>query len=629
MGSPPTARRFEFLVTLGLLSTARTVDNTRVEHAADHNELHRVYNLATGVVPEVTMDSAGAAAANLAAMKAAVAYAISTGKPLLIPAGTLYIDFANSVGNRYLDVTGNLEVWGAGQGKSIIQAGPEAPVFVYNIFSCIGTAKVRVRDVTLRGPVSPGTLGDSNQATSTFAHAVGTDIGGGSLTLERVTIDGKFMNNIDSPSGASNNANGTYTINLFDCDLTGYAGNVSIFYNTGNCEKTFNAYRTIFRESGIPSSDPGYPYGHSCYFHPGVNYHFEGCEWITTRRYLMHNYGGAADVPKFQRFINCYVGPSGAAEGILIGESGLGLFECRGGSYKGVGGFKVNCSMTFEGTSFDVAAGGTAVGTYDASFPATGIAKFIGCTFTKSSTGGGWGIAPRGAAGAQWLIDGCTFEAPTGAHQYSMISGGSANTEVVHISNCKFIDTSGSSTGVWMRGRICTVRGCSFDGFGADASAGAVSIDQTNLTTGIVENNDFRVTAASAILNNGTGTGKVRGGNNTFTNNKPSVSAGYELLTGRPGIQITAVASGATVTVDAFNYDTFHISGTTDIDNLAITGGAAALRAFAGKVFLIFDSTAATKSGGNIRPKSTSARTANEMACFQYDPSTALFYEVA
>jgi hypothetical protein len=80
------------------------------------------------------------------------------------------------------------------------------------------------------------------------------------------------------------------------------------------------------------------------------------------------------------------------------------------------------------------------------------------------------------------------------------------------------------------------------------------------------------------------------------------------------------------------NSDTFHITGEDTIETMELNGNHAGIAKvediFKGPVYLIFDSTAATSTAGNIAPKSTAARTAGECAAFVYDKKTTKWREV-
>lgn len=86
-------------------------------------------------------------------------------------------------------------------------------------------------------------------------------------------------------------------------------------------------------------------------------------------------------------------------------------------------------------------------------------------------------------------------------------------------------------------------------------------------------------------------------------------------------------ASAASVTFDG-NYDTYHVTGTTTIDNIYILSSAAT-RLFRGPLHLIADGAFAFSSSGNIVPLSTAARTAGEVTSFVYETEAGKWREIS
>lgn len=118
-------------------------------------------------------------------------------------------------------------------------------------------------------------------------------------------------------------------------------------------------------------------------------------------------------------------------------------------------------------------------------------------------------------------------------------------------------------------------------------------------------------------------TGTIKWGSNA-----PSIGAlasikGY--LGFYPGIGANK-ASAASITFDG-NYDTYHVTGTTTVDNIYILS-ATATRIFRGPLYIIADGAFAFSAAGNILPKSLAARTATEMYAFTYDTIAGKWREI-
>ena len=118
-------------------------------------------------------------------------------------------------------------------------------------------------------------------------------------------------------------------------------------------------------------------------------------------------------------------------------------------------------------------------------------------------------------------------------------------------------------------------------------------------------------------------TGTIKWGTNA-----PSIGA-LASITGYlgfyPGIGANK-ASAASITFDG-NYDTYHVTGTTTVDNIYILS-ATATRIFKGPLYIIADGAFAFSAAGNILPKSLAARTATEMYAFVYDTVAGKWREI-
>ena len=119
--------------------------------------------------------------------------------------------------------------------------------------------------------------------------------------------------------------------------------------------------------------------------------------------------------------------------------------------------------------------------------------------------------------------------------------------------------------------------------------------------------------------------GALRGGDNYLSSEflwGKAATYGYMA----PGHGIGAnIASATTITVK-WNTDTYFVTGTTAIETINAQGSNANML-FDGRIYLIASGAWSTANTGNIRPKTTAARTVNDVVCLVHDPVNDLWYE--
>ena len=226
------------------------------------------------------------ATSDLVAFKAAVAAAIAADKPLYVPPGTYLLTFLDSTGNRYLDVTGDLRIFGAGRNQTVIKCGPETPTFIYYGFEVGTGVKFQLEDLELRGPADDGAAGDGNLAT--VGVHIQTNLTGVSSTVNitRVLISQEFFTGIQADSGGAT-AVGEVWCELRDVEINAAAQCVA-FFGADAGRKTFHAFDCYFHDAGIASPETGAPYGHLVYIHPHLDFHFERCRFDNSVRWGLH-----------------------------------------------------------------------------------------------------------------------------------------------------------------------------------------------------------------------------------------------------------------------------------------------------------------------------------------------------
>jgi hypothetical protein len=123
--------------------------------------------------------------------------------------------------------------------------------------------------------------------------------------------------------------------------------------------------------------------------------------------------------------------------------------------------------------------------------------------------------------------------------------------------------------------------------------------------------------------------GKISGFGNLFnTTMFPTANGDYQLMVTRNGVSPDTVASNATVSITDLNHNTFHITETAGIATLQRTNSANGNLFFTGPIYLIADAAWNLENTGNIKPKTTAARTQYEMVGLTFDPKTELWYEM-
>jgi hypothetical protein len=86
------------------------------------------------------------------------------------------------------------------------------------------------------------------------------------------------------------------------------------------------------------------------------------------------------------------------------------------------------------------------------------------------------------------------------------------------------------------------------------------------------------------------------------------------------------VSSATTITLSR-NYDTYNVTGTTDIVNIAMSGTYLATDYGLLTIRLIMASTAKFTAAGNIVPQHENARVAGEVVQFTFNPITKKWNE--
>jgi hypothetical protein len=561
------------------------------------------------------------------AFGAAIAAAIAQKVPLYIPAGVYLItmiDPAVNGGNvDQLVISDHLVMFGAGMDCTKLQFGPDFPQYPYDGFVLESNKNVQMIDFEIIGPPTVDTtrnLDGPNPSADTCGLRIKDCSTTANIFCERIKWSQKWHNGIILEQGVGM---GTLLTRMIDCDMWCYEQCIAFFGPNGS-DRTLHCRNVWFRNSGIPAEDNlGIVRGHTLYFHPNGNLYLEGCRFDVSQRYAIHMHSGETVTTPgvFNRIHNCYFGP-GITAGILMSETSP--VEWIGGEYRGGGNISVPIALTCIGVNFDPQNSSFVVSNGIGFTKAVG--SFIGCNF-----GNYFRLEPDSGT---WLIQDCT------AIRGVPIAGGSMQVPIQPIGPCSVTVKGGrfyggnpatqkataaiSASG----GAMVYVRDVLFDGvYGYHPYDGPVQTYDTS--TMDIEGCVFDVANGNPALStdNTSNAGILTGRNNYFKSGLPSISTNVQYLAGRVGLSPTPVSSATSITLDCFNFDRFHVTGTNAI-NTIVPGSAAATLGFAGEVFLHADAAWSLGSSGNIRPQSTAVRVANEVVHLVYDPVAALWQEV-
>jgi hypothetical protein len=599
---------------------------------------------------------------DLVALQSAAAAAIAAGKPLYLPAGTYLCTFSGLSGSAtaHINVSGALTVLGAGMAQTKIQCGPDSPSagHDYQLWAVGDGVKFHIQDIELAGPASVDTSTNPDQGANGGTGTCPTNaILCNDCTTEayvrmlRVKFSGQWFMAAQQSTGAGL-AHLEWDID--DCDFTGYAQCIAFFAPDG-ADRSLHVRNTRFRQSGIPAAlNNGINYGHTVYVHPNCNIDFRNCRWDNSVRYGLHYYssGGRVYVAKYARLVGCYWGP-GITEGLLFADNGCP--QMIGGKYEGKGNVTASTQAQFVGVDFNpiggvvvAAAGGHLVfdgcrlGSRFQCNPTAGTYTFTGCASLQGdplpgSLFGTLAARPSASSAGNGAIYYATdtFDTYTSnGSAWAQVVGNSpitnqgATVEVVGGRIRGNLGTAGSNAGITHIAGTTIVRGVLFDGkFGNVTHDAPIDLNQAASGSVTVDGNTFGATGADPIFANATTpAGTLRGQGNTFAQGTPNVTTNAQYLAGRAGQAPSTAASASSVTLDVLNYDTFHLTGTAAIATL-VPSSAQAQKGYSGTVRLIADGAWSTSSSGNISPRSTAARTVNDVVILTYDPASALWYE--
>jgi hypothetical protein len=540
-----------------------------------------------------------------AAVSSALSAAIAAGKPLYFPAGTWLIEHSGA--GQGLAVTGDLVIYGDGKDQTIIQFAPNVLTYQYDGFALSVNTKVTFRDLTIRGSITQPA--DGTYETKAIRIAGGDS---SETRLERVRIDQYFVTAMEQ------GGNSDSLLQLDDCYIFSARFGLAGGGATSTTYKRFHAFNTHFAGLGSNASATC----HLLYPGPNVSLKIIGSRFSGTYLdgYAIHSYGTCNIVPKYLIIDGC-VFDSTVTRGIFISQGTLQISNCR--FYQTAAAITLsrsadtNQKSNLQMEKCDFASGSGSVFLTQSGGDG-GIHNISNCTFDGMS-------AEMVKADSRWKFSNCYF-----------LNGGLiiSNTYAIasaEILNCKFTGKVISPTYgiIAEKGNRIKVAFCEFTGdFYLAISAGTVATPP--ISDLIIEHCDFRDMTAGYPISIVAGLeGKISGFGNLFnTTMFPTANGDYQLMVTRNGVSPDTVASNATVSITDLNHNTFHITETAGIATLQRTNSANGNLFFTGPIYLIADAAWNLENTGNIKPKTTAARTQYEMVGLTFDPKTELWYEM-
>jgi len=382
----------------------------------------------------------------------------------------------------------------------------------------------------------------------------------------------------------------------------------------------------------------GGTYGYYFYIHPSVNILMQGNYFDNAPYYAMHLWSSGG------------IPPQEVAKSVIINGNFFGpnLASVTGGAIAatdpnpwyhatisnntirshGAGVFVSGGSIEFDNNDIEPAVGFAAILT--ANSAAFSPARVV----IHGGRIGGTGIGVA-QPGSTWDIDGVDFEnyGSSVSSSYSITNNQSQYTTLI-VRNSQFHGQSNVSQSMNLTYGTNIIENNYFAG---PVTGAAINIGTSNVMSASVKNNTFAEPSNTvAIQASGLGPQVLTGSGNSFTGAVTISSLGSSVssVSNKPGIYPLATASAASVTLgnygqsglSGWNFDTYHVSGTTTVNNLYIDGSTRQ-PAFAGSVNLIADAAWSLGSSGNIVPCNTTAFSVGANVRLNYDSLTGKWYQ--
>lgn len=540
--------------------------------------------------------------------------ACRVGKAYHIPAGTYRADIEDV--SPIIGVTAPIHVYGDGKGQTIIKILPdETPSGTYYgvLFSVPNTNEKGVlRDLTLYGP--------STYIGEVDAVAVS---GGDTTNLGDVDIINVHVDNF--PKYGVQIGTGRRTVTIMNCELQAYEG---ILHHSSNptYENHLHVYNTRFVEAKCSSG-----LSHFLYINPGVSWIFKDCYFgimPSTGGYVFHIYGsGGGDgiSPKYNIIEGCYfsAGLQSTTYGAILGARWIpitikdSVFKgCPKGAIMGEEGGLVmqNCQLEIEVEDGSIVTSRSGdVHISDCTFinPDQAYYQYIKLDNLRSIEG-------------RATISNCIFD---GAYLTTETSAGDLSVAITN----NYFDFSGVTynypAAIILDVVYGIITGSLFIGNdNGEYAGGAVSWTTSGTPTSVIVRGNTFINWYQNISANGSFVWNAS--DNYFNVDRMGNAASTKArIMPMVGTKPDAIASASTLVLSWF-YDTYHISGTTNIGTIYLVNTDNTNLADGAIVRLIADGAWSLGSGGNIVPLHTGARVANSVAHLVYDATNTKWYEI-
>lgn len=418
------------------------------------------------------------------------------------------------------------------------------------------------------------------------------------VELRRVTMT-KFGQCVKL-QGDDDNQTVTHTLDVYDSTISsnGLGNGLLIHGDTGASAVRLSG--STFTMSPTTGAAAGAP--HNLYLHFPVSLSVNDCWFYDTGSgadggYNIQWNGGPAATPSYCQIANTrFLGTASGMTGAVLSNPYIALnaesciFSNSGDSVRirsdasGASGHRfTNCFFSGVVTCLGGAT-------------SSGQATFTNCEFRKQVS--------RTVNGDTWRFVGCDFRPSANSSNFS---NGSGITGRAVFERCEFF--LGSLTSAAMlsinNGHKAKVRGCAFH--------------NTSSVRGIT------VDGASA---------EIDGSDNDFDDWTNAISVTTNAVSRfRPRTGLGGTVASATEVTFTLAGDTWHLSGTTGTNYFHFQDSTSSAKrtAVVGPLYVICDSTVAFGTSGNLHPRTTSARTANEATCWVSDPAVGTYgdwYEV-
>ena len=612
------------------LDPASTISHDDIFPIVRNGDIYRNYRPSLSqVMPIINVQWYGAVGDGVtndrASIDTAIQAALSQEVPLYFPAGTYLITF--DAVNTTLSITADLMIQGDGKDLTTIIVGPEIPAFVYRLFTVSGDVNVDVRNLTFQGPADTGA-----QVTSAFYLLAGSAGESGSLKLLDCDITRNFYTPIIGIAGGPGPFTGSFDMECYRCDLTGYAQVISIF-GDDDAEKTIRLVDCDIHDAGLNDG-----LTHLVYLHPHIaSYCARTHFYNAIGGWAWHVWSAAATqntIPKFLNFTDCVFSQNAP---IITSNMARSLFtDCRFLSPKGL---NLRYAATFTGCEFIPTgdAGGvvvTLMGTY-IGFVAHSTIIVNGCHVDLSEIINETSVQVVSGvhADCKFIVNGCTFYTDQDINASLALS---ISSGYLSVSDSEFVGPVVGS-GIIISGSIGTIKVHNVRAIGnaiSDRAFVRCDGDGANLVECAVTDSDFSgLDSGRAIYADNVGiNGKIRHQGCKFrasaTIGIPDANAVGAYITGalRSGVGAN-LASANNLSIDP-SFDTIHITGVIQIDNIRVQGNDRVTRGFHGTIlYLIADGAWNLGNGGNINPLGVAAVTVDDVIALTYDAVNNKWHE--